>query len=73
MHIDQTQQASNATMPGANASGRLSCRQMFRQWAPYVLTALIVPGGLIVAILMLARRWQKNRQMTQAYIPGQPA
>ena len=73
MQIDQTQQAINATMPSTNASGRLACRQMFRQWAPYVLTALIVPGGLIVAILLLVRRWQQNRQMTQPYVPGQPA
>ena len=73
MQIDQSQQAINATMPGVKASGRLSCRQMFRQWAPYVLTALIVPGGLIVAILLLARRWQQHRQMTHAFSPGQPA
>lgn len=33
----------------------------FRYWAPVVLTAIVVPGGIVVALVMLARRWYRGR------------
>ena len=35
--------------------GRASVKALVRQWGPYVLTALVVPGGIVIVLLMLWR------------------
>ena len=32
-----------------------------RQWGPCILTALVVPGGIVIALLMLWSRWNQRR------------
>lgn len=33
-----------------------------REWGPYFLTALLVPGGIVITLAFLARRWKKRRE-----------
>lgn len=42
-----------------------SVRAFVRQWGPYVLTALLVPGGIAVTLLLLLRRWNQRRAALQ--------
>jgi hypothetical protein len=43
-----------------NAS-RPSLGGLVRDWGPYVLTALIVPGGIVIVLLLLWNRWNQRR------------
>ncbi|MEO8134943.1 MAG: hypothetical protein ABI831_13295 [Betaproteobacteria bacterium] len=44
-----------------NGGGRKSVAGFVRNWGPYVLTALLVPGGIVIALLLLLRRWKQTR------------
>ncbi len=37
--------------------GRTSVFGVVRHWGPCVLTALVVPGGIAIVLLLLWRRW----------------
>jgi hypothetical protein len=50
------------SVEAGNGGGRQSVGEFVRQWGPYVLTALIVPGGIAIALLLLFRRWNQLRQ-----------
>jgi hypothetical protein len=41
---------------------RPSFGALMRDWGPYVLTALVVPGGIVIALLLLWTRWNQRRQ-----------
>jgi hypothetical protein len=47
------------------ARDRTSIGGFVRQWGPYVLTALVVPGGIVIALLMLWSRWNQRRLAVQ--------
>ena len=49
-----------------NGGGRTSIGGFVRQWGPYVLTALVVPGGIVIALLLLFRRWNQRRPALQS-------
>ena len=46
--------------------GRTSFGLFVRRWGPYVVTALVVPGGILIALLLLWRRWNQGRQSVQS-------
>lgn len=52
--------------PGIRGSGRASVGAFVRHWGPYVLTALVVPGGIAIALLLLWRRWNQGRRAVQS-------
>jgi len=41
--------------------GYKSAGAFVRHWCPYILTALVVPGGIVVALLLLLRHWHQKR------------
>lgn len=41
---------------------RKSVGDLVRQWAPFLLTALVVPGGIAVVLVVLFRRWNQGRR-----------
>ena len=45
-----------------NVRARISVGEFARRWGPYVLTALIVPGGIVITLLLLFRHWNQKRQ-----------
>ena len=53
-----------------HGGGRTSVMAFVRQWGPCVLTAIVVPGGIVIALLMLLRRWNQRRQVLQAAARG---
>jgi hypothetical protein len=59
-HHDQTLVAMN-TIDTRNG-GRMSIGEFVRQWGPCILTALIVPGGIVIALVLLWTRWSQRRQ-----------
>ena len=71
--FDQTHRLSQMdSLQIGNGGWRKSVAEFVRQWGPYFLTALLVPGGIAIALLMLWRRWNQQRQAvrTQAGSPG---
>ena len=36
-------------------------RAFVRQWGPCILTAIVVPGGIVIALLMVWNRWNQGR------------
>ncbi len=52
----------------SNGGGRISVGEFVRHWGPYVLTALVVPGGIVIALLLLFRRWNLKRQAVQSAV-----
>ena len=44
-----------------------------KRWAPYVLTAIVVPGGIALALIMLWRRWSVARQVANLQAAAQSA
>jgi hypothetical protein len=47
-------------------AGRPSIRALVRHWGPYLLTALVVPGGIVIALVLLLNRWNQRRQAVQS-------
>ena len=45
--------------------GRMSVAEFVRQWGPCILTAVVVPGGIVIALLMLWNRWNQRRLAVQ--------
>ena len=43
-------------------AGRKSIGALVREWGPYVLTAIVVPGGIVIALVLLWTRWNQRRQ-----------
>ena len=41
---------------------RKTLADFLREWGPYFLTALLVPGGIVITLAFLARRWKKRRE-----------
>lgn len=37
-----------------------------KAWAPMVVTAIVVPGGIVIAVVILVRRWYRNRAVRAA-------
>ena len=65
--IDQAHQISQMdSLQIGNGGGHKSVGGFVRQWGPYVLTALLVPGGIVIALLLLLRRWNERRQAVQS-------
>jgi hypothetical protein len=50
----------------ADAGSRSTMGAAVRHWGPVVLTAIVVPGGIVIALAMLARRWYRHREATSA-------
>ena len=48
-----------------NGGSDSSVGAFIRQWGPYVLTALLVPGGIAVTLFLLLRRWNQRRAALQ--------
>ncbi len=46
----------------ADAGRRKSVADVVRRWGPFILTALVVPGGIAIVMLLLFRRWNQARQ-----------
>lgn len=42
-----------------------------REWGPYFLTALLVPGGIVITLAFLARRWKQRREAVGFRIAAQ--
>ena len=40
--------------------------EALKAWAPVVVTAIIVPGGIVIAVAILVRRWYRNRAVRPA-------
>lgn len=53
------------SLPAGNGGGHESTRGLVRHWGPYILTVLLVPGGIVIALLLLWRRWNQARQAVQ--------
>ena len=45
---------------------RASFREWVRVWVPYVLTVVVVPGGILIALVMLWHHWNKRRLAVQS-------
>ena len=56
------------SLNAGNGGGRTSVGEFVRHWGPYVLTALVVPGGIVIALLLLFRRWNQKRQALQSAV-----
>ena len=63
---DQTQFLSPMNSFEFRSGERKSVGAFVRQWGPYVLTALVVPGGIVIALLLLWNRWNQRRQALQS-------
>jgi len=64
--IDQAHPLSQ--MDSLHIDSRDGCKSagaFVRHWGPYILTALVVPGGIVVALLLLLRHWNQKRQAVQ--------
>ena len=66
VRIEQVDPGKMDSLQTGHASGHKSIGGFVRQWGPYVLTALVVPGGIVIALLMLLRRWNQKRQAVQS-------
>ena len=47
----------------AAATERTPIGETLKVWAPVIITAIVVPGGIIIALAILVRRWYRNRAM----------
>ena len=45
---------------------RVSLGELVRQWGPFVVTAVVVPGGILIALVMLWRHWNQRRLALQS-------
>ena len=50
----------------ANSSSRTPIGETLKVWAPVVVTAILVPGGIVIALAILIRRWYRNRAVRPA-------
>lgn len=64
MQARTAQTHSLSTMDSFEAPSveRKSIGALVREWGPYVLTAIVVPGGIVIALLLLWTRWNQKRQ-----------
>ena len=60
--IEEQQPAPTDVPPQHDASYRTPLGNAIRHWGPYVITAIVVPGGIVVALMLIARRWYRGRQ-----------
>ena len=61
--IDQAQPLiSMDSLEIGNRGGCNSVGAFVRNWGPYILTAIVVPGGIVLAVLLLWRQWNQKRQ-----------
>ena len=63
-HNDQAQPLThmNSTDIGTGG-GRKSVVEFVRRWGPCVFTAIVLPGGIFIAMVMVFRHWKQRRQM----------
>jgi hypothetical protein len=40
--------------------------ESLKAWAPLVIKAIIVPGGIVIAVTIVVRRWYRNRAVRAA-------
>ena len=45
-----------------NRDGYKSVGAFVRNWGPHFITALVVPGGFVIVLLLLLRYWNQRRQ-----------
>ena len=64
-HTDPTHPLGAMSGFEVRNGGRMSVAEFVRQWGPCILTALVVPGGIVIALLMLWNRWNQRRLAVQ--------
>jgi len=72
MRIHHTHPQSPMNISVIHHGGRRSVGEFMRRWGPYVLTALLVPGGIVIALLVWWSRGQFRRETVRArlqYLP----
>ena len=57
---------SSHSLGPANSSYRTPIGETLKVWAPVVVTAILVPGGIVIALAILIRRWYRNRAVRPA-------
>ena len=62
---NQTHSLSTMDNFESPSGGRKSIGALVREWGPCVLTAIVVPGGIVIALLLLWTRWNQKRQAVQ--------
>ena len=50
----------------ANSTYRTPIGESLKVWGPMVVTAIVVPGGIVIALAMLVRRWYRGRAVRLA-------
>ena len=63
---DQTHSLSPVDSFEIRNGRRTSIGELVRQWGPYVLTVLVVPGGIAIALVLLWARWNQRRLAVQS-------
>lgn len=71
-HIEQIQQQRDMNTP-VEVGRHESFAGLVKRWGPYVLTAIVVPGGIALALIMLWRRWSVARQAANLQTVAQNA
>ena len=57
---------SSLASPASPALHRKPFGETLKVWGPVVVTAIVVPGGIVIALAILARRWYRNRVVRPA-------
>ena len=60
-----TSPASASPAPSGSVSPRPPISETLKAWAP-VVVAIVVPGGIVIALAMLVRRWYRARAVRPA-------
>ena len=63
--------SAHFAVAGNSSSASLSVHRMpigktLKVWGPVVVTAIVVPGGIVIALAILIRRWYRNRAVRVA-------
>ena len=62
--LDASQSSGSANC--SPVAYRTPIGEALKTWAPLVFTAIVVPGGIVIALVMLVRRWYRNRAVRPA-------
>ena len=62
VRIESEQETRGTYAIDSTRAERSSLVRHLRRWGPMVITALVVPGGIIIAVMLLIRRWNQRRE-----------